>query len=149
MESLHSSLHHPAQRAWSEPHIHPSQLMYPLFVTMRTGDKKIPALEPEMQWGQGVDVTFSTLVTHLQTLIAKGLTSVMLFGVVDDKDERSSMADDESTPVIKCTAALRKALRYQSCSWPATCACESILIMAIAASCVTLTEITWWTTDAH
>ncbi|KAI9895725.1 hypothetical protein PsorP6_019386 [Peronosclerospora sorghi] len=63
-----------------------------------------------MQWGQGVDSTFSTLVTNLQTIMAKGLTSVMIFGVVDNKDERGSMADDESTPVIKCTAALRKAL---------------------------------------
>ncbi|KAI9909552.1 hypothetical protein PsorP6_014581 [Peronosclerospora sorghi] len=77
---------------------------------MRTGGKKIPALEPEMQWGQGVDGTFSTLVTHLQTLMAKGLTSFMLSGVVNDKDERGSMADDESTPIIKFTAALRKAL---------------------------------------
>ncbi|KAI9906069.1 hypothetical protein PsorP6_014370 [Peronosclerospora sorghi] len=42
--------------------------------------------------------------------MAKGLTSAMLFGVLDDKDERGSMAYDESTPVIKCTAALRKAL---------------------------------------
>ncbi|KAI9913268.1 hypothetical protein PsorP6_004951 [Peronosclerospora sorghi] len=94
----------------SEPHIHPSQLMYSIFVTMRTGDKKIPASEPEMQLGQGVDGTFSTLVTYLQTLMAKGSSSVMLFSVVDDKDERGSMADDESTPVIMCTAALRKAL---------------------------------------
>ncbi|KAI9912880.1 hypothetical protein PsorP6_005883 [Peronosclerospora sorghi] len=85
--------------------------MYPLFVTMRTGDNKIPALGPEMRLGQGFDGTFSTLVTHLQTIMAKGLISVMLFGVVYDKDERGSIADDAYTPVIKSTAALRKELQ--------------------------------------
>ncbi|OWZ22053.1 Delta-aminolevulinic acid dehydratase [Phytophthora megakarya] len=110
MNFLHSSLHHPAQRAWSEPHLHPSQLMYPLFVTLRNEDKPIRGLEPEMQWGQGADGSFSTLMAHLRALMTKGLTNVMLFGVVDNKDARGSMADDESTPVIKCTKALRKAL---------------------------------------
>ncbi|GMF47270.1 unnamed protein product [Phytophthora fragariaefolia] len=42
--------------------------------------------------------------------MAKGLSSVMLFGVVDDKDARGSMADADATPVIKCTGALRRAL---------------------------------------
>ena len=110
MDSLHSSLHHPTQRAWSEPHLHPSQLMYPLFVTLRHEDKSIRGLEPELQWGQGVDGTFPTLIAHLRVLVAKGLTSVMLFGVVDTKDGHGSMADDMATPVIKCTAALRKEL---------------------------------------
>lgn len=110
MDALHSSLHHPAQRAWSEPHLHPSQLMYPLFVTLREEDKPIRGLEPELQWGQGPDGNYASLVKHLQTQMSKGLTSVMLFGVVESKDGRGSMADDESTPVIKCTKALRKAL---------------------------------------
>ncbi|KAE9027450.1 hypothetical protein PF010_g9581 [Phytophthora fragariae] len=110
MDSLHSGLHHPAQRAWSEPHLHPSQLMYPLFVTLRAEDKPIRGLEPELQWGQGSDGSFASLVSHLRALVAKGLTSVMLFGVVEDKDARGSMADDERTPVIQCTRALRKAL---------------------------------------
>jgi porphobilinogen synthase len=110
MDSLHSSLHHPAQRAWSEPHVHPSQLMYPLFVTLRDEDKPIRGLEPELQWGQGATADYATLVAHLRALMAKGLTSVMLFGVVEKKDARGSMADDERTPVIACTKALRKAL---------------------------------------
>ncbi|KAF1792426.1 Delta-aminolevulinic acid dehydratase, active site [Phytophthora cactorum] len=79
MNFLHSSLHHPAQRAWSEPHLHPSQLMYPLFVTLRSEDKPIRGLEPEQQWGQGPDGDFASLVTHLRALMAKGLTNVMLF----------------------------------------------------------------------
>ncbi|CAI5702493.1 hypothetical protein KXD40_003337 [Peronospora effusa] len=110
MDSLHSSLYHPTQRAWSEPHLHPSQLMYPLFVTLRTNDKPIGGLEPELQWGQGSDGTFASLVAHLRVLLTKGLTSVMLFGVIENKDDSGSMADDEATPVIKCTTVLRKAL---------------------------------------
>ncbi|KAG7382367.1 hypothetical protein PHYPSEUDO_004992 [Phytophthora pseudosyringae] len=110
MNFLHSSLHHPAQRAWSEPQLHPSQLMYPLFVTLRSEDKPIRGLEPELQWGRGPAGDFASLVAHLRALAAKGLTSVMLFGVVEDKDARGSMADDERTPVIACTKALRKAL---------------------------------------
>ncbi|KAL7686161.1 putative delta-aminolevulinic acid dehydratase, aldolase-type TIM barrel [Plasmopara halstedii] len=110
MNFLHSSLHHPAQRAWSEPHLHPSQLMYPLFVTMRSVDKVIRGLEPELQWGQGPEGDFASLVTHLRVLMTKGLTNVMLFGVVDKKDAHGCMADDETTPVIKCTKVLRKAL---------------------------------------
>lgn len=108
--SLHSSLHHPAQRAWSEPHFHPSQLMYPLFVTARHEDRPIRGLEPEQQWGEQADGSFSTLVAHLRALQAKGLTSVMLFGVVEDKDARGSLADDPNTPVIKCTAVIRREL---------------------------------------
>ncbi|KAL4158364.1 hypothetical protein PRNP1_004141 [Phytophthora ramorum] len=110
MNSLHSSLHHPAQRAWSEPHVHPSQLMYPLFVTLRSEDRPIRGLEPELQWGQGSDGRFASLVAHLRALMAKGLTSVMLFGVVEAKDARGSMADDGQTPVIACTKELRQAL---------------------------------------
>lgn len=109
-ESLHSGLHHPAQRAWSEPHFHPSQLMYPLFVTLRDEDREIRGLEPERQWGQQKDGSFSTLVAHLRALQAKGLASVMLFGVVEDKDARGTMADAAHTPVIKCAEALRKQL---------------------------------------
>lgn len=107
---LHSSLHHPAQRAWSEPHFHPSQLVYPLFVTERVEDRAIRGLEPEQQWGQGADGSFASLVAHLRALQAKGLASVMLFGVVERKDARGCMADDANTPVIRCAAALRKAL---------------------------------------
>ncbi|KAI9914042.1 hypothetical protein PsorP6_005739 [Peronosclerospora sorghi] len=53
----------------------------------------------------------------------QGIGECYAFGVVDDKDERGSMADDESTPVIKCTAALRTALPelLVSCD---VCICE-------------------------
>ncbi|KAF1331179.1 Vacuolar protein, partial [Globisporangium splendens] len=108
MSQLHASLHHPAQRDWSEPHFHPSQLIYPLFVTARAEDREIKGLEPNKQWGQQADGSFSTLVAHLKHLQTLGLRSVMLFGVVEDKDAHGSLADDPNTPVIKCTAVIRK-----------------------------------------
>ncbi|DBA02422.1 TPA: hypothetical protein N0F65_008636 [Lagenidium giganteum] len=106
--ALHSSLHHPAQRAWTEPHFHPSQLIFPLFVTERAEDREIKGLEPNKQWGRQADGSFSTLVAYLKTLQAKGLSSVMLFGVVEDKDGHGSKADSHDTPVIECVRVLRK-----------------------------------------
>lgn len=105
---LHSSLHHSAQRNWHEPHLHSSQLVYPLFVTQRSDDVEISGFEPNMQWG--CHNQYESLVKHLQPLIEKGLTSVMLFGVVEAKDAVGSMADSELTPVISCTKVLRKRL---------------------------------------
>ncbi|OQR81420.1 delta-aminolevulinic acid dehydratase, partial [Thraustotheca clavata] len=108
--SLHSGLAHAAHRAWTEPHIHASQLIYPLFVTSRALDNPIRGLEPNVQWGAGVNGKFDSLVAHLRELQAKGLRSIMLFGVVEDKCERGKMADAKDTPVIACTQVIRKAL---------------------------------------
>ncbi|KAH9117517.1 hypothetical protein LEN26_012625, partial [Aphanomyces euteiches] len=105
---LHSSLSHPALRAWTEPNLHASQLIYPLFVTARPDDNPIRGLEPNVQWGNRSN--YATLIAHLEGLVTKGLKSVMLFGVVENKDARGCMADDPSTPVIECTKAIREAL---------------------------------------
>nr|CCA25648.1 deltaaminolevulinic acid dehydratase putative [Albugo laibachii Nc14] len=105
--ALHSSLHHPAQRQWSEPHFHPSHLIYPLFVTPRDEDCDIEGLEPNKQWGRQPDGSFSTLITHLKQAQAKGLRAVMLFGVVQDKDAVGMCADTVTTPVIECIRQLR------------------------------------------
>jgi porphobilinogen synthase len=108
--SLHSGLSHSAHRAWTEPHIHPSQLIYPLFVTSRATDNPIKGLEPNVQWGCGANCGYATLIAHLREMEAKGLRSVMLFGVVDDKNSHGYMADVSNTPVIACSRALRQAL---------------------------------------
>ena len=104
---LHSSLHHPAARAWQEPHIHASNLCYPIFVTAREDDSAIAGFAPNMQWGSRSE--YATLAVHLQALQASGLTSVMLFGVVSNeaKDECGGAADADATPVIACLRALR------------------------------------------
>ncbi|RHY47957.1 hypothetical protein DYB34_004072 [Aphanomyces astaci] len=119
--TLHSGLSHPAMRAWTEPTLHASQLIYPLFITGRPDDNPIRGLEPNVQWGNRDK--YASLVAHLEGLVAKGLSSVMLFGVVDNKDASGCMADDPSTPVIEVMAVLRAALPslLLSCD---VCMCE-------------------------
>jgi len=120
---LHPSLHHPAMREIHEKHLHPSALVYPLFVTGREDDRPIKGFAPNMQWGAGKNGKFSTLVDHLKHLQSKGLRSVMLFGVVEHKDHTGSMADRADTPVIVCMQALRA-----QCPWlmlmADVCLCE-------------------------
>jgi|TARA_B110000091_G_C13704564_1_gene427747 porphobilinogen synthase len=107
MANLHASLHHPTSREWTEPHLHPSSLIYPLFVTNRESTTEIQGFSPNMQWGSGGGThSFPDLVAHLAPLIAKGLRAVMLFGVVQDKTPTGKMADDANTPVITCLRAL-------------------------------------------
>jgi len=108
--SLHSSLHSSAARDWSEPHLHPSQLVLPVFVTEAEGDRAIAGFGANMQWGTGSDGRFATLVDFLSKLQKKGLASVMLFGVVKRKDDLGEMADHEETPVIRATRAILDAL---------------------------------------
>jgi len=111
MSQIHPSLHHLAAREWTEPHLHGSNLVYPLFVTRLTEDKLIPQFGPNKQWGAGPDgKSYLTLVEYLLTLQSKGLRSVMLFGVVTDKDEHGSSAEKLDTPVIVACGAIRSAL---------------------------------------
>lgn len=106
---LHSSLHHPAMREWQEPHLHSSNLVYPIFVTNREHDHPIKGFAPNVQWGAGKDMKFQTLVAYLSSLQKKGLRSVMLFGVTSEAEKNctGTMADDERTPVVRCLQALR------------------------------------------
>lgn len=94
---MHPSLHHAAQRKWSEPQLHSSQLIYPLFVSDKSQDVAISGFSPNVQWGGD----FSSLRAHLVPLIANGLTSVMLFGVVTSKDDQASEADTMTTPILR------------------------------------------------
>jgi len=109
--ALHASLHCPAAREWTEPHLHAANLVYPVFVTLANEDRDIPGFDPNKQWGAGSGASFDGLVAHLRELEPKGLRSVMLFGVVKDKDAVGTKADcADSNPVILATRALRKAL---------------------------------------
>lgn len=107
--NVHASLHAPAAREWVEPHLHASQLVYPVFVTMAAVDKPIAGFEPNMQWQVATEAECG-LVAHLRTLQAKGLRSVMLFGVVQDKDAKGAQADHSATPVIVATKLLNREL---------------------------------------
>ena len=53
MAGLHASLHCEASREWTEPHLHPSNLVYPVFVTENQEDKEIKGFEPNVSLSQG------------------------------------------------------------------------------------------------
>ena len=106
--TLHPSLHHPAARAWSEPTLEAKRLMYPLFVRDSKDDKDVKGFEPNKQWGSANG--YASLIAHLQHLQSLGLTSCMLFGVVNDKDEIGKLADHPETPVIAALKSIRQAL---------------------------------------
>mmetsp|Transcript_3430 Transcript_3430/g.5243 ORF Transcript_3430/g.5243 Transcript_3430/m.5243 type:complete len:333 (+) Transcript_3430:64-1062(+) len=114
MQRLHPSLHHPAARAWCEPTLHATNLVYPVFVTLAANDCEIDGFAPNKQWGKGessqVGEMFEGLVKHLKELEAKGLRSVMLFGVVKGKDADGSKADSNDTPVVLAIREIRKSI---------------------------------------
>lgn len=104
---LHGGYSHPLARAWqAERQLTKSMLIYPLFITDNPDDEEtIPSLPGQKRWG------VSKLVPLLQPLIAKGLKSVILFGVPlagDAKDALGTAADDPKGPVISAIRLLRK-----------------------------------------
>eukprot|EP00924_Labyrinthula_sp_SR-Ha-C_P002859 maker-scaffold_13-snap-gene-9.54-mRNA-1 protein AED:0.17 eAED:0.17 QI:57/1/1/1/1/1/2/61/341 len=107
--NIHASLYHPASRAWSEPQLHSSQLVYPIFVTDKVHDKEIAGFEPNVQWGSGEEGTYKSVVQHLRMLEKKGLRSVMVFGVIADelKDETGSYGLSEKNPATIVTRLIR------------------------------------------
>jgi len=57
----------PAARAWTEPHLHAANLVYPVFVTGEAVDVEIKGFEPNKQWGAGKG-QFEGLAGHLKAL---------------------------------------------------------------------------------
>jgi porphobilinogen synthase len=105
---LHGGYAHPLARAWqAERQLTKSMLIYPLFITDNPDDEEpIPSLPGQKRWG------VNKLVPLLQPLIAKGLKSVILFGVplADGvKDALGTAADDPQGPVISAIRLLRRA----------------------------------------
>lgn len=96
---------HPVSRQWqSNSILHKDMFVYPLFITTDPDtENEIHSLPGQKQWG------LNKLVPYVEKLVAKGLKSVLLFGVVpeDVKDERGSWADKEETPVIQAVKALK------------------------------------------
>jgi len=81
-------------------------LVYPLFITDNPDEQTdIPSLPNQCRLG------LNKLVSYLQPLVAKGLKSVILFGVPlapNCKDALGTAADDPSGPVIAAIRLLRK-----------------------------------------
>ncbi|TMW51126.1 hypothetical protein DOY81_003799 [Sarcophaga bullata] len=106
-KKLHSGIHHPTLRLLQESgcEITPHNLMYPVFVVCDDNSFQPIASMPG-QARMGVNV----LKDHLTPLVAKGLSAVLLFGVVDCdmKDERATHADSKENPVVKALPLLRE-----------------------------------------
>ncbi|KAJ1675294.1 Aminolevulinate dehydratase [Spiromyces aspiralis] len=102
---LHAGYHHPVQRPWqAERALTKASLVYPIFISDQPDDKyEIKCMPEQYRWG------INRLAEFLDPLVAKGLTSVMLFGVVRPahKDARASIADSPENPVIKAIPLLR------------------------------------------
>ena len=83
-----------------------SMLIYPLFITDQPDEETlIPSLPNQHRRG------INRLAAHLDPLIAKGLRSVILFGVptlAGTKDTFGTAADDPKGPVIKAIKLLRR-----------------------------------------
>lgn len=105
---LHGGYSHPLARAWqAERQLTKSMLIWPLFITDNPDDEEpIPSLPGQKRWG------VNKLVPMLQPLVAKGLKSVILFGVPlapNVKDALGTAADDPQGPVISAIRLLRRA----------------------------------------
>ncbi|KAK1089176.1 Aminolevulinate dehydratase [Friedmanniomyces endolithicus] len=105
---LHGGYSHPLARAWqAERQLTKSMLIYPLFITDNPDESTlIPSLPGQRRMGT------NKLVAFLTPLIAKGLKSVILFGVPlapSAKDPLGTAADDPQGPVIAGIRLLRRA----------------------------------------
>ncbi|ANB12427.1 porphobilinogen synthase HEM2 [Sugiyamaella lignohabitans] len=79
--------------------------IYPLFITDNDDEEsEIASLPNQKRWG------INKVLPYVETLVKKGLTSVILFGVPlkeGVKDEFGTAADDPEGPVIRTIKALR------------------------------------------
>jgi len=107
---LHGGYHHPLARAWqAERQLTKSMLIYPLFISDQPDEETlIPSLPNQYRRG------INRIVPFLEPLIAKGLSSVILFGVPiapGVKDVEGRAADDPKGPVIATIKLLRRRFR--------------------------------------
>nr|ANB27683.1 delta-aminolevulinic acid dehydratase/porphobilinogen synthase [Paramoeba pemaquidensis] len=106
-DCFHSAIAHPVTRKWQQENtsIEKHQLIYPLFIVIGKGVTQPIGSMP------GINrYSVDTMIEHLKPLVALGLESVMLFGVVEEdlKDETGFFATSPNSPVIKAIKAIRK-----------------------------------------
>ncbi|XP_048510618.1 delta-aminolevulinic acid dehydratase isoform X2 [Athalia rosae] len=103
---LHSGIFHPLLREWQSPNVEitSKNLMYPIFV-LDDADAKDPIASMPGIYRYGIN----SLKPMLEPLIAKGLQSVLLFGVPNHlaKDKVGTNADSSRNPVIQALKLLR------------------------------------------
>lgn len=102
---LHSSYCHSVLRQYQENNtsISTSNLMYPVFVIGDDNVEEIPSMPNVSRMG------VQKLVKSLEPLVEKGLSSILLFGVVDSslKDAFGSIADNSKNPVYSAIKLLK------------------------------------------
>ncbi|EPQ28879.1 uncharacterized protein PFL1_03680 [Pseudozyma flocculosa PF-1] len=104
---LHSGYQHPVTRSWQNQgrNLTKSMFMYPLFITDDADAAvELQSMPGQRRWG------VNKLEAFLAPLVAKGLSSVILFGVPlkTPKDARGTLADDPTGPVIEAIKLLRR-----------------------------------------
>lgn len=104
---LHSSFGHPLTKQWNvERSVQAEHICYPIFVhELDDVVTPIESLPGQSRWG------IPKLSELLTPLVAKGLRSVILFGVVNDaskKDAKASFATDPQTPVLRAIEYIKK-----------------------------------------
>lgn len=118
---LQGGYQHPLSRQWQATrHLSKQMLMYPIFVSDEpSAAVPIASLPGQRRWG--VD----RLKGFLDPLVAKGLRSVILFGVPTkiEKDPSGSAADDQHGPVIQAISTIKRLYPslYIACD---VCLCE-------------------------
>jgi len=104
---LHGGYSHPLSRAWqAERQLTKSMLIYPLFVSDQPDEETLIPSLPNIHRR-----SLNRLVPYLTPLVAKGLRSVILFGVPlapGAKDALGTSADDPKGPVIRAIRLLRR-----------------------------------------
>lgn len=106
--NLHPASSHSVLRAVHSlnTQITPTSLMYPIFISDKADAKEeIASLPGQYRWG------VNRLEELIEPLVAKGLQSVLLFGVVSDdgvKDNYGTFADKETAPVPMALEKLSK-----------------------------------------
>ena len=102
----------------AETAVRPESLVYPMFVVEGEGRKEEIASMPG-QFRFSVDA----LLEELESCVALGIRSILLFGIPDRKDETASAAYDENGIVQRAVRAV-KAKFPELCAITDVCLCE-------------------------
>ncbi|GAU97638.1 hypothetical protein RvY_08902 [Ramazzottius varieornatus] len=105
---LHSGYSHPVLRQWQATNnaISASHLMYPVFITDDPdGNEEIISMKGQHRVGS------NRVVELLEPLVKKGLSSILLFGVIakHKKDGRGTGACMDNSPIVTTVKIIRKA----------------------------------------
>lgn len=102
---LHGAMSNETLRAWQSINcdISPKNLMYPIFLVENDDDMQpIKSMPGVARYG------INKLKPHLEELVQKGLSSVILFGVIEklNKDDVGVHADSKENPVVRALPKL-------------------------------------------